>query len=63
MANVVKGLIVIAALGFLLSVVSVLFSDGRILKVTAEGFSRGSTNLALIAIALSVGFNGKSPGS
>ncbi len=53
MANVVKGLIVLSGLGFLLAIV-VAVVTGSIFGITAEGFSRACTNLALIAIALAV---------
>ncbi len=43
-------LIVLSALGFVLAVISSF--AGSIIGVTAEGFSRGCTNLALISIAL-----------
>lgn len=55
MANVVKGLIGLAALGFILAVAASLLK-GPILGIPAEAFSRGSTNLALIAIALQLCF-------
>lgn len=45
-------LICLSALGFVLAIISAFV--GPIAGVTAEGFSRGCTNLALIAIALSV---------
>ncbi|MDB9823191.1 hypothetical protein OAC89_05775 [Deltaproteobacteria bacterium] len=45
-------LICLSALGFVLAVISAF--AGPIAGVTAEGFSSGCTNLALIAIALSV---------
>ena len=45
-----KILVVLAMLGFVLAVIGV-YTNG-LAGVTAEGFSRGSTNLALIAIAL-----------
>jgi hypothetical protein len=48
-------LICLSALGFVLAVISSLVG-GPIAGVTAEGFSYGSTNLALIAIALAVFF-------
>ena len=47
-----KVLIGLAGLAFVLAVVTTLM--GRPYVVTAEGFSRASNNLALIAIALSV---------
>ena len=45
-------LICLSALGFVLALISAF--TGPIAGVTAEGFSQGCTNLALIAIALSV---------
>ena len=45
-------LICLSALGFLLAIIA-NFSNG-IAGVSSEGFSNGCTNLALIAIALSV---------
>ena len=53
-------LIGLSALGFLLAVISMLLVGGPILGVTAEGFSRGCTNLALLAIALGVWLKGAS---
>jgi hypothetical protein len=43
-------LILLSAIGFILAVVGV-YTNG-IAGVTAEGFSRGATNLTLLAIAL-----------
>ena len=45
-------LICLSALGFILALISAF--AGPIAGVTAEGFSQGCTNLALISIALSV---------
>ena len=45
-------LVCFSALGFVLAIISAF--AGTIAGVTAEGFSQGCTNLALIAIALSV---------
>ena len=45
-------LICLSALGFILAIITSFV--GPIAGVTPEGFSRGCTNLALIAIALSV---------
>jgi hypothetical protein len=50
MENVPKVLIGLAALAFLLAVIANL--TGNPFIVRAEGFSRASNNLALIAIAL-----------
>jgi hypothetical protein len=54
MQNVINVLIGMAVLGFVLAVIVVLFTGPIILGIQAEAFSRASTNLALIAIALSV---------
>jgi hypothetical protein len=59
MVNLMKGLIVLAGLGFVFAVIGTYITS-PILGVTAEGFSRGCTNLALIAIALSLTFKEKS---
>lgn len=50
MRNAVLVIIGLAALGFLLAAISTF--AGSIMGIGALGFSRGSTNLALIAIAL-----------
>ncbi|MBW1767801.1 MAG: hypothetical protein JRJ65_12225 [Deltaproteobacteria bacterium] len=52
MRNIGIVLICLSVLGFLLAAISAF--AGPIAGVTAEGFSQGCTNLALIAIALSV---------
>jgi hypothetical protein len=52
MTTVAKALTVLAALAFLLAVVANF--TGPIASTGAEGFSRASTNLALLAIAWSV---------
>ena len=54
MGNLVKALIGLAALAFLLAVLSTF--AGPILMTPAEGYSRASTNLALLAIALVLAF-------
>jgi len=50
MENITKGLIGLAALAFLLAVISALADQNLI--VTGQAFSRACNNLALIAIAL-----------
>ncbi len=55
MRNLIIILICLSALGFILAVVSVF--AGPIAGVSARGFSQGCSNLALIAIALTVLFN------
>lgn len=47
-------LVCLSALGFIFAVISAF--TGPILGVTAEGFSHGCTNMALIAIALGIWF-------
>ena len=47
-------LIYLSALGFVFAVITSLAGGPFVLGITAEGFSYGSANLALIAIALSV---------
>ncbi len=51
MRNLVWLLVALSALGFVLAVVGSLVGRS-VLGVPPEGFSRGSANLALIAIAL-----------
>ncbi len=60
MRNVAITLVALSALGFLMAVMtSLLFSS--VAGIPAEGFSRASSNLALIAVALTVIF--PSPGT
>ena len=54
MQNIINGLIGLAVIAFLLAVITVLAQDQFIMGIQAESFSRASTNLALIAIAISV---------
>lgn len=56
MSNLVKALIGLAALAFVLAVVTSI--SGPILGTVAEAYSRASTNLALLAIALVLTFGG-----
>jgi hypothetical protein len=58
MSNLAKALTGLAALAFVLAFVS--HFSGPIATFEAEGFSRASTNLALIAIALVLSFGGAS---
>lgn len=53
MANLAKACVGLAALAFLLAVVTVF--TGPIL-VGAEGYSRAASNLALLALCLFIGF-------
>jgi hypothetical protein len=50
MENITKGLIGLAALAFLLTVILSLTNQNLI--ASAQGFSRACNNLALVAIAL-----------
>ena len=54
MYNSAKGLTALAALAFVLAVVGNF--TGGMLSTTPEGFSRASSNLAMLAIALVVVF-------
>ncbi len=56
MSNTTKALIVLSGIAFLLAVVTSLFT-GPIMGVHPEGFSRACSNLALLAIAVAVGWN------
>ena len=58
MAQLPKALTALAALAFVLAVVTNFTGD---LLATAEGFSRASANLALLAIALVLGAGGSRP--
>lgn len=54
MSNLAKALVALSALAFVLAVVANLASSP--LWVGAEAYSRASANLALLAIALFIGF-------
>ena len=56
MKKVAVVLIGLSVLSFMLAIISNLFVGGPIMGVYAEGFSRGCTNLSLIAIALAIWF-------
>jgi hypothetical protein len=58
MAQLAKGLTALAAVAFVMAVVVNFTGD---LLATSEGFSRASTNLALLAIALVLGAGGSRP--
>ncbi len=58
MVKVTTGLIGLSAVAFLLGVIVILFT-GPILGLSAEGYSRTCSNLALLAIALAVTVKGK----
>ncbi len=53
MANATKGLIVLAVIAFVLAVVAKVMA-GHLLGLEPEAYSRASSNLALLAIALGV---------
>ena len=55
MANLTKLLVVLAAIGFIMAVVTALTGLG--LGVSPEGYSRACTNLALLAIAVQFVFS------
>lgn len=57
MYSLAKGLTLLAALAFVLAVVSNF--TGENLGTSAEGFSRACSNLALLAIALVVVFENR----
>ncbi len=52
MSNAMKGLIGLSGLAFLLAIIAIF--TGPIMGVAPESFSRACSNLALIAIALTV---------
>lgn len=54
MQNIINGLIGLAVIAFLLAVFTVLAQNQFVMGIQAESFSRACTNLALIAIAISV---------
>ena len=61
MRNIKILLICFSVLGFIIAVITSFV--GPIMGITAEGFSQACTNLALIAIALTVCFKGGSQGN
>jgi len=52
MQKLAIGLIGLAAVAFVVAVVVAVVITGTLMGVSAEGFSRASTNLALLGIAL-----------
>ena len=53
MKRIVLFLLCVSVLSFLIAVAGILFfPGGRIMNITSEGFSRASSNLALIGILL-----------
>lgn len=63
MKNVINALIGLAVIAFLLAVITVLIQNQFIMGIQAESFSRASTNLALIAIAMLLCCPAKKTGS
>jgi hypothetical protein len=59
MRTLAKLFVALAALAFVLAVVSIY--TGRLMDVRPEGFSRACSNLALLAIALEVIFEPRAP--
>jgi hypothetical protein len=57
MSNLVKALIGLAALAFVLAVLT--YFVGPIMKTYPEAYSRASGNLSLLAIALVLTFGGR----
>jgi len=53
MTGFMKLLMILSVLCFVLAIISNL-SQGPMLGISAEGFSRGCTNLALIAIGMTL---------
>ena len=60
MDTLIKSLIGLSVLAFLVAVVGTVSGFGPLLGASYEGFSRACTNLALLAIALSVTVKGRS---
>jgi hypothetical protein len=56
MRSLAIGLIWTSVLSFLIATILVVFAQPSFIGVRPEGFSRASSNLALIAIALGVWF-------
>ena len=56
MQGIAKILVALSILAFVLAVIGALFMSSTILGVASEGYSRACTNLALIALALSICF-------
>ncbi len=60
MQNLVRVLIGLSVVAFLLAVIEALVT-GPLMGIPPESFSRACTNLALIAIALSICFKAPTP--
>ena len=52
--KLVCSLIALAVLAFVVGVIGVIFPAATILNIMPESFSRGSNNLALLAIAMTL---------
>ncbi len=59
MSNAPKALVTLAGVAFLLAVVAAAMGQ-TIMGMGPEGFSRACTNLALLAIGVSMAFNSNS---
>jgi hypothetical protein len=57
----IKTMIGLAALAFVMAVAGSTFISSGFLGIQPEGYSRACSNLALIAIGLSLGFKESSP--
>jgi len=60
MQKLAIGLIGLAAVAFVVAVIEVVIT-GPLMGVSAEGFSRASTNLALLGIAISLWCKASTP--
>ena len=63
MSNILMILVGLAALTFVLAVLSSLLGGGQLLGTPPEAYSRASTNLALLAIAWKVANDASSAGT
>jgi hypothetical protein len=55
-ANLTKVLVVLAAIGFIMAVITAI-TGVRLVGVSPEGYSRACSNLALLAIAMQLVFS------
>jgi hypothetical protein len=60
MDGFIKVLIALAGLAFVVAIGASLRASGMILDTDAEGYSRASSNLALLAIALTLAWKQRS---
>ena len=63
MQNLAKALTALAAVAFLLAVITAFTGPLEPLGASAEGYSRACTNLALLAIAFLLAFRDRAPAS